>query len=156
MQLKTNYTFFIKKITKSLITIYDDVDNSEYIITNKILEEHFTHINARTIDSSQGTTISTKMTIFDVGLYFMSRAHIWVALTRNVSLDNVYIFLHDDEEKERFSKSRMMLYLREKVKGYVIQDNNANRVIDEKNYVDADFIMNSLMDCDYKCQICSS
>jgi hypothetical protein len=61
-------------------------------------------------------TIEDKITIFDIGLSnYMSKQHIWVAMTRATKLENVTIFLHSASEKNvtanHLSKSTLRMFL---------------------------------------------
>ncbi len=100
--LNTNYTYRIVSFQKDkkTVCIHDDVDDEYYTIKVSMLETHFTLTYCRTTDSSQGRTIEDKIMIFDIGLSnYMSKQHIWVAMTRATKLENVTIFLHSASEK---------------------------------------------------------
>jgi hypothetical protein len=157
--LNTNYTYIIKSFQKDkkvkTVCIHDEVDNKYYTIKESMLETHFTLTYCRTTDSSQGRTIKDKITIFDIGLSnYMTRRHIWVAITRVTKLDNVTIFLHNDQEKQFYTQLSIEQYLISKIRGYHRQDQNAGRTIDDDNYIDYEWMMNKLVKSDYKCYYC--
>ena len=153
--LNTNYTYKIVSFPKGgNVCIFDDVDEKYYTIPMNLLEKHFILPYCRTIDSSQGRSISEKMTIFDLNLPYVSREHMWVALTRCRNLSDLTVFIHSDEEVKRFSESKIKQYYSFKVENYKMQDINANRDWVDSEYIDTKFIMDQVKICNMKCSYC--
>jgi hypothetical protein len=108
----------------------------------------------RTIDSSQGRSIKEKMTIFDLNLPYVSREHIWVALTRCRNLNDLTVFIHSDDEVKRFSESKIKQYYSFKVENYKMQDINAGRDWVDAEFIDTKFIMDQVTKNNMKCSYC--
>jgi hypothetical protein len=157
--LNVNYTYIIHKFSKiknvQMVTLHDDVENEYYTIPKTLMENNFTLSYCRTIDSSQGRSITDKFTIFDIGSDYITKQHLWTAITRATKLSNIYIFIHSNEEIKNMRATRMFIYFVEKIRGYKYQDKIANRVIDEPNYLSPPYIFGALTECGYKCTYCS-
>jgi hypothetical protein len=150
--LNTNYSYTLKKLGK-YITIREEIDNIDYRIPNQMFYTHFTLPYALTCDSIQGISFNEndKVTIFDSNLPYTDRKYLWTAITRARKLDNIQIFIHSDEEVERFTESKIKQYFNMKVQNYKAQDNKANRIITE-DYINEEWIKKNLsksMSCKY-------
>ena len=153
--LNTNYTYKIISFHKGgMVCIFDDVDEKYYTIPMNLLDKHFILPYCRTIDSSQGRSISEKMTIFDLNLPYVSKEHIWVALTRCRNLNDLTVFIHSDDEVKRFSESKIKQYYSFKVENYKLQDINAGRDWVDAEFIDTQFIMDQVKLCNMKCSYC--
>ena len=153
--LNTNYTYKIISFHKGgMVCIFDDVDEKYYTIPMNLLDKHFILPYCRTIDSSQGRSISEKMTIFDLNLPYVSKEHIWVALTRCRNLNDLTVFIHSDDEVKRFSESKIKQYYSFKVENYKLQDINAGRDWVDAEFIDTKFIMDQVKLCNMKCSYC--
>ena len=81
---------------------------------------------ARTGHSCQGDTIYEKYCIHDIGAFCVSAKWIWTALTRAVSLKNVYIYMSSEEQSEPSMKNFDDLAAR-RLKCYIDSDRATNR-----------------------------
>lgn len=153
--LHTNYCYKIIKIKNSIYTIKDEVDDIEYNIDSNIIHDHFRLSYCYTCDSIQGMSFEedTKLTIFDSNLPYVDRKFIWTAITRARKLDNVFIFIHSEEEKKRLSNAKMMQYLKFKVDGYKQQDKKKSRTFKEEEYINNKWIYDEL-EISQECRHC--
>ena len=151
--LNTNYTYKIKSIKKNVVILEDETNKVLIKIDLDLLNKHFILPYCRTIDSSQGTSISNKITVFDLNLPYVSKEHIWVAITRARSLKNLQIFIHDKQEVKRFNEAKIKQYLSFKIDNYKLQDKKANRDI-SNNFIDVEFILEQMKKLNNKCCLC--
>jgi hypothetical protein len=154
MTLNTNYTYKIISYKKTLWKIKDETNNIEYEITTKLLQSHFILEYCRTIDSMQGASISDKMTIFDLNIPYVSKEHIYVAITRARSLKNLQIFIHPEREVNSYTTSRITQYFSFKIQNYKKQDEKAKRDFKIEDYIDEDFILKQMKKTNNKCSYC--
>jgi hypothetical protein len=154
--LNTNYTYKIKSFKKGMCKIEDETNKIEYDISNTLLNSHFILEYCRTIDSMQGTSIGEKFTIFDLNLSYVSKNHIWVAITRARSLKDIQIFIHDDKEKQRYNQSKLKQYFSFKVDNYKTQDKKAKRDFKNEDFIDEEFIFDQMKKTNNKCSYCLS
>lgn len=155
--IHTNYTYRIKKIKGSLFTIVDEVDNIEYKLDIKIIQDNFKLPYALTCDSVQGLSFGEdeKVTIFDSNVPYTDRKYFYTAITRARKLDNIQVFIHSDAEVERLSDSKIKQYFRFKCEGYKLQDKKAGRAITDDDFVNENWIHDQLNKCEYKCVHCA-
>jgi hypothetical protein len=97
------------------------------------------------------------VTVFDSNLNYVDRKYIWTAITRARKLDNIQIFIHSDEEVQRFKQSRINQYFRFKCDNYKLQDAKANRI----NYKTDDYVNEKWFDTmlekqQMKCYYCDT
>lgn len=151
-RLFVNCDYVLDRIDDKTVTVRNELDE-EIIIPRKILK-NFKLPYASTIHSTQGDTIDEPITIFDSNIAHVDRNMIWTALTRCTSLDNVTIFVHDEDEVEKMKASKLKQYLKLKINGYKHQDTIAARVFDDRNYIDCDSVHHMLDACDWKCLRC--
>lgn len=154
MTLNTNYTYKILSFAKGLYKIKDETNNIVYDITTSLLHNNFILEYCRTIDSQQGASVSEKMTIFDLNIPYVTKEHIWVAITRNRSLKNLQIFIHPDNEVKSYTFARIKQYFTMKVHNYKKQDEKAKRIFKVEDYIDEDFIFQQQKKTNNKCTYC--
>jgi len=154
--LNTNYTYQVVSIDKKnkTVTIYDDVDEKYYTIPNTIFDKHFILPYCRTIDSSQGRSISEKYTLFDCCLPYVSKEHFWVGLTRSRDLNNVIVFINSDEEIAMYTDLRIRQYYKFKIENYKLQDDMKNRKYTNEEFIDTKWIENRIETKGLKCEMC--
>ena len=115
----------------------------------KTIRSHFIFSYCGTAHSQQGASIDSTITIFDYKHFFVTAEWLWVAITRATELDNVYFY--DYKFDEEFNRNLIQSYFSRKIKGYASQDREANREIDKNNYINVDWLMNSVND---RCKSC--
>ena len=152
--LNTNYTYKIISYKKGLWKIKDETNNIEYEITTNLLQSHFILEYCRTIDSMQGASISEKMTIFDLNIPYVTKEHIYVAITRARSLKNLQIFIHPEREVSSYTNSRIKQYFTFKIQNYKKQDEKAKRDFKVDEYIDEEFIFSQQKKTNNKCSYC--
>ena len=154
--LMTNYTYRVHDIDtkKRLVTVFDDVDDKLYTIPNAIFDKHFILPYCRTIDSSQGRSMSEKYTLFDCCLPYVSKEHFWVGLTRARDLNNVTVFINSDEEIAMYTELRIRQYYKFKIEGYKAQDDLKNRQYTDENFIDTKWIESRIVTKGLKCEMC--
>ena len=152
--LNTNYIYKIISYAKGLWKIKDETNNITYDITTNLMQNNFILEYCRTIDSMPGASVSERMTIFDLNLPYVSKNHIWVAITRARSLKNLQIFIHDDKEVKGYTYARIKQYFTLKVQNYKNQDNKAKRAFKADDYIDEEFIFTQQKKMNNKCSYC--
>lgn len=151
--LNTNYTYRIRAMTKTSISIIDEVDEIEYTLLPSLLQKHFKLPHCSTCDSIQGLSFGEdeKVTIFDSNLPYTDKKFLWTAITRARKLDNITIYIHPKEEVERYTESKLKQYFKIKVDNYKQQDRKANREFKDEDYITSDWIYQQydIKDCPY-------
>ena len=109
---------------------------------------------AQTINSVQGLSFDESITIFDSNTPYVSREHIWVALTRCRDMSKVQVFCHSKSEVEALTHSKLKQYFELKVDGYKKQDKKAGRQFTDSDFVDYEWIVNEYNRNKY-CPVCS-
>lgn len=144
-----NYRFIRNDIYK-IIEINENkvklkgYDNEIVEINNTQLIK-FDYIYASTVHSSQGKTIDEPYIICDYDSDCADKEWLYVALTRTISFDNVYIL---------FSNSRTIKDVKNKIKSYKTQDKKAKRNYKEHEYINYKWITDRLRRINYKCERC--
>ena len=154
MTLNTNYTYKIISFLKGIYKIKDETNNIVYDISTNLMQNNFILEYCRTIDSMQGASVSEKMTIFDLNLPYVSKNHIWVAITRARSLKNLQIFIHPENEVKSYTYARIRQYFNMKIQNYKNQDNKAKRDFKAEDYIDENFIFQQQKKTNNKCSYC--
>jgi hypothetical protein len=121
-KLNTNYIYKVLKIEKDNFTIINEIDNITLIVPISVINSHFKYPYSCTIDSIQGKSISTDLTIFDADLSYMSRRRLYTAITRARSLDKVTFFINSDDKRNQFKDFRITQYFKFKIANYENQD----------------------------------
>ena len=152
--LNTNYIYKIISFAKGIWKIKDETNNISYDITTNLMLNNFILEFCRTIDSQQGASISDKMTIFDLNLPYVSKNHVWVAITRARSLKNLQIFIHPENEIKSYTYARIKQYFNMKIQNYKKQDEKAKRDYKADDYIDEDFIFQQQKKTNNKCSYC--
>jgi hypothetical protein len=152
--LNTNYSYKIISYKKGIWKIKDETNNIEYEISTKLLQNNFILEYCRTIDSMQGASISEKMSIFDLNIPYVSKEHIYVAITRARSLKNLQIFIHPEKEVSSYTASRIRQYFSFKIQNYKRQDEKAKREFKVDEYIDEEFIFSQQKKTNNKCSYC--
>jgi hypothetical protein len=102
----------------------------------------------------QGASISEKMTIFDLNIPYVSKEHIYVAITRARSLKNLQIFIHPENEVKSYTFARIKQYFSFKIQNYKKQDEKTKRDFKVDDYIDENFIFSQQKKTNNKCSYC--
>ena len=154
-KLNTNYIYKVLKIEKHNFTIINEIDNITLIVPVSVINSHFKYPYSCTIDSIQGKSISTDLTIFDADLSYMSRRRLYTAITRARSLDKVTFFISSDDKRNQFRDFRYVQYFKFKIDNYKNQDKLKNRVYDEKDYITPDWFIEQFQKNNF-CKFCNT
>lgn len=151
-----NYTYVIKSVNSAVCVLEEPNEGTIITIKSDSLNMYFGLPYAYTCHSVQGLSINDKITIFNANIeQFCNRNWFWTALTRATELNNITVFLHSKEEIEEMSDNRkLMTYFKNKVSGYIDQDNNKGRLINKSKYVTADWIMSEYQQSNKECTGC--
>jgi hypothetical protein len=80
--------------------------------------------------------------IYDWQKWYVSRQWFYTAITRSKDLSRVKFYKYEIEPEIR--KKEMKQYFKNKVDGYKQQDLKANRGIDEREYIDEEWLMSKI------------
>jgi len=138
-RLFVNYEYEIINIDDNTFTVRDNFEGVEITLIHDCIK-FFKLPYAQTINSVQGLSYSDRLTLFDLNTPYVTRQHIYVALTRCRDLNNVQVFCHPKEEVNVLTQSKIGQYFNLKIEEYKIQDKKAGRKI-SKDYVNVKWIM---------------
>ena len=82
----------------------------------------------------------------------VSREWCWTAITRCVDFRKARFFKNDEFEKQ-LNKHMIMIYFKNKVENYKIQDRKAKREINEEEYITAEWCLDNFKN---RCQKCNT
>ena len=113
--------------------------NNDNVVTKSTINDHFIIDHCITGHCVQGSTINQAYTIFE--WQKVSREWFYVALTRCRRFSDVTFY--DGEEIEIVSDDVKLC--QSKVMNYKLQDRKKDRIICEKKYIDANWIIKQTM-----------
>jgi hypothetical protein len=154
-KLNTNYIYKVLKIEKDNFTIINEIDNITLIVPISVINSHFKYPYSCTIDSIQGKSISTDLTIFDADLSYMSRRRLYTAITRARSLDKVTFFINSDDKRNQFKDFRITQYFKFKIENYKNQYKLKNREYKEEEYISHSWFIEKFEKNNY-CKFCNN
>jgi hypothetical protein len=152
-KLIVNYTYKIENIEKNKITMKDEETNDLFVFKQDEIYEKFDWNYCITIVSSQGTTIDETVGLFNLDTAYIMKEELYVALTRNKSLDDITIVLSSKDERNALNHCRIKQYFEMKIENYKKQDKVANREVDNDKFVTYKWITDKLK-CSVKCGRC--
>jgi len=158
LRLPTKMNFIIDEINDETVFLYSVFDkNKQFKIELKLktIIEHFVYNYSITGNACQGFTLKGRYTVLDIKSPYVTRQWLYVALTRNPDLDNVFIYEQTPDEIKRMEIGQINRYFHEKINGYKQQDIKAGRMTkDEKkdDYIDIEWIFKKY----HKCKTCPS
>jgi hypothetical protein len=92
IKLYRNYDYRITKISNNMITLMDDISESEFIVNTAEFYKRFTAPYVKTVYGIQGTTIDEKYVIYDTDFYYYDIRCFWVGITRASDINNIFIY----------------------------------------------------------------
>ena len=105
------------------------------------LDKHFRYDYCTTCHSAQGASIDGKIVIHEwEKSHLVTREWLWCALTRSTDFNNV-LFYESAEAENELNETTLHKYWLNKVNTYKLQDQKANREINESKYVDPSWFM---------------
>ena len=152
-KLIINYTYIIKKINDTHMTITDYTGNLNIELDINMLSK-FTLNYAGTCHSVQGSTIEGDIMIFNLTCFNVSlnREWFWTALTRATDLSKISIY--NDSKGEMFEIRDIEKKITEKITGHIDYDKKRKFKYDTKDYVNVDWAMKKLYKCRGRCHRC--
>eukprot|EP00438_Fugacium_kawagutii_P000596 Skav236168 [mRNA] locus=scaffold298:273670:276849:+ [translate_table: standard] len=137
-----NITYEITKINDAIITLKNVKTLDEQTIHISYLRKNFIYANAYTAHSKQGCSIDGDIVIYDWQKWYVSRQWFYTALTRSRDFNKVKFYKYEVEPA--ISKKEMKQYFKNKVDGYKQQDLKAGRMINEREYIDEEWLMSKI------------
>ena len=137
-----NITYETTKINDAIITLRNVKTLDEQTIHISYLRKNFIYANAYTAHSKQGCSIDGDIVIYDWQKWHVSRQWFYTALTRSRDFNKVKFYKNEVEPE--ISKKEMKLYFKNKVDGYKQQDLKAGRMINEREYIDEEWLMSRI------------
>jgi len=137
-----NFEYEIMEVTENSLKIKNIASPDVYEVPIKLIRSNFQFNYCTTCHSVQGSTIRETITIFDYKFFFVTRKWIWTAIGRAINLDDVYFY--DYSEDQTFNLNLIKAYFKNKIKGYKEQDRTAQRKINKENYVNEEWLLNSV------------
>jgi hypothetical protein len=104
----------------------DDAGKGVTVKKEKVDFKSFRLPYAATGHSAQGATIEERYCIHDIGIAHMSPKWFWTAISRGVSLKNIYIYL-GEEQSETMLEQRSLAVAERKLARYVKSDKETGR-----------------------------
>jgi hypothetical protein len=149
--INSNCEYTVVEIKNDIVTLNDDEIN--FKVPLKSMENHFKYGYVETCDSIQGLSIDGKYMIYDANSIFMSKYHLYVALTRTTDTKNIYIF-DDKGEYNKSIQKCVAVIINKKLKSYTMQDQDAKREI--KDFITAQQFAQKLYSCSLTCYMCKT
>ena len=131
-----NYEYKITDVQPTFLTL-----SNSFQVPIDVARKNFIHHYCRTCHSFQGSSIDSKLTIFDWKFTHASRKWLYTAVTRATHLKNVLFFDYDEDAGRQ---EQMLQYFNKKVAAYKQQDKKGRREIREESYVTTAWLMGCL------------
>ena len=112
----------------------------------KLLRKHFIYAYCYTAHSKQGCSVDGDIVIYDWNEWYVSKNWFFTALTRATDFNKIKFFKYNKGEESK-SKRIVEQYFERKVLNYIEQDKKAGRDVEGNEYVDVDFLMNLMNNC---------
>ena len=149
--INTNYTYEIQEINNQYCLL-KDIENSEmFSVSISQLVKYFSLNYAGTAHSVQGITKDDDLSIFNINSEHVTNKWFYVALTRNRSLDDVYI--HDDQNAKVYLEG-LKKHINCKINHYVNEDNKKGRVFQKANYINDIWVLGEMKKNNNCCAVC--
>ena len=141
VKFNVNYRFKIVSISKNIINLENVKSKQQYITDIATLDKHFRYDYCTTCHSAQGASIDGKIVIHEwEKSHLVTREWLWRALTRSTDFNNV-LFYESAETENELNETTLHKYWLNKINTYKLQDQKANREINESKYVDPSWFM---------------
>ena len=131
-----NYRFKIVSISKNIVKLENVKSKQQYLTDIATLDKHFRYDYCTTCHSAQEASIDGKIVIHEwEKSHLITRGWLWCALTRSTDFNND-LFYESAEEENELNETTLHKYWLNKTNTYKLQDQKANREINESKYVD--------------------
>ena len=135
VKFNVNYRFRIVSISKNIIKLENVKSKQQYLTDIATLDEHFRYGYCTTCHSAQGASIDGKIVIHEwEKSHLVTREWLWCARTRSTDLHNV-LFYESTEGENELNEATLHKYWLNKINAYKLQDQKANREIDDSKYI---------------------
>ena len=143
-----NYEYIIEKIDEINITIKEPLSNEIGEITTEDFVKYFRRSFGLTVHSIQGLTFNEPITICDLGYTYIRNNPnwLWVAITRNRNLDDIYISYNSSKQK--------LKNIDFKLHGHILADKEKGFIWDKDEYVDESWVIHTLHQQMGVCRVC--
>ena len=137
-----NYRFKIVSISKNIIKLENNVKSKQQYLTDMAtLDKHFRYDYCTTCHSAQGASIDGKIVIHEwEKSHLVTPEWLWCALTRSTDFNNV-LFYESAEAENELNETTLHKYWLNKINAYKLQDQKANREIDDSKYINPSWFM---------------
>jgi hypothetical protein len=153
VRLFTNYEYIVQSYAplpkgEATFTLLEPFENLTFEIDGKIFQDHLRLSYSNTVHSIQGLTIREPLTIADLGsnMVKLDPRFLWVAITRNENLDNIYVCFNHTTLKIK--------NLKEKIQGHITEDLNKGFTWEMGDYVNEKWFNEQLFKQRYVCRNC--
>ena len=141
VKFNVTYRFRIASISKNIIKLENVQSKQQYMTDRATLDKHFRYDYCTTCHSAQGASIDGKIVIQEwEKSHLVTREWSWCALMRSTDFDNV-LFYESAEAENELDETTFPKYWLNKINTYKLQDQKANREINESKYVDPSWFM---------------
>ena len=141
VKFNVNYRFKIVSISKNIIKLENVKSKQQYLTDIATLDKHFRYDYCTTCHSAQGASIDSKIVIHEwEKSHLVTREWLWCALTRSTDFNNV-LFYESAEAENELNETTLHKYWLNKINTYKLQDQKANREINDCKYVDPSWFM---------------
>ena len=153
MTFNVNFQFEIKGIEGDRVVIENIKTKQQYPTTFEILDTNFIYGYCATCHSSQGASVDKSIAIHEWNkTQLVSREWIWTSITRARDLNKVKFYVRPTDDADELTEDKLIRYLEKKICNYKIQDRKADREIDEKKYIDVNWLFERMGS---RCNRCS-
>ena len=141
VKFNVNYRFKIVSISKNIIKLENVKSKQQYLMDIATLVKHFRYDYCTTCHSAQGASIDGKIVIHEwEKSHLVTREWLWCTLTRSTDFNNV-LFYESAEAENELNETTLHKYWLNKINAYKLQDQKANREIDDSKYVNPSWFM---------------
>jgi len=127
-----------------------EINNDVVELSKDIINNKFCLPYCNTCHSMQGDDIEGKYIIFDYDNHYVNLKWLYVAITRATDLNNVYFYTGNLNKKEQENKEK----IKKMIDSYIEQDKKANREINEKKYIDCEWVLAKMIKQNSSCVHC--
>ena len=118
----------------------------QYLTDIATLDKHFRYDYCTTCHSAQGASIEGKIVIHEwEKSHLVTREWLWCALTRSTNFKNVLFYesgeADDASMRDELNETTLHKYWLNRINAYKLQDQKANREINDSKYVDTSWFM---------------
>ena len=141
-KFNVNFKFKITEIKKTMVTLENVATGIQQEINLKKLRQNFIYVSCYTCHSKQGCSIDGDVIVYDWMYNYVSKEWLYTAITRAKDLNKIRFYKH--EITRDIKEYEIQRYFNQKVKQYKSQDLEAERPINEEDYVNVEWLKSQL------------